>query len=424
MAHLDGAVESVERMEDGSHQVRIINSEMDSNSQELPPGALLLVRPGEAVNQGATLAVVLDTAAAAPAIPSDTDAAGNNRRSPAAYGRPHHPGNSRRQRRGSRHRRRRHQRNLAGGRIPHTTMSPPGRNRWCSPAIWVYAGQTLSTGQLPLPEVLEIRGIDGLHRYFIEEVQEVYRSQGVSIHDKHVEVILRQMLRRVEILQAGDTEFIPGDVVDKFRFQEQNDMALAAGGEPATARTMLLGVSKASLTTDSFLAKASFQETTKVLTMAAVASDRDWLRGLKENVIIGRLIPARLESLLDAEHELAMREALDRFEPEMPAWLAGDVDPAAAFGILGEGAMGAGAGAGMDVIDNEFIAGQTVPVFCRRQRRPRRRLRRGGWPRRRLPGSHRRGGGRTGAARPVANRCRIGNRPGSGALGFAHLFAL
>ena len=98
--------------------------------------------------------------------------------------------------------------------------------------------------------------------------------------------------------------------------------------------------------------------------MAAVASDRDWLRGLKENVIIGRLIPARLESLLDAEHELAMREALDRFEPEMPAWLAGDVDPAAAFGILGEGAMGAGAGAGMDVIDNEFIAGQTVPAFA------------------------------------------------------------
>ena len=372
MAHLDGAVESVERMEDGSHQVRIINSDTDSNSQELPPGALLLVRPGEAVNEGATLAVVLDTAASAPAILSGVDpGADPGSDSDADAG----ASADALQLTGARVIREIRAANegevaIGANDITVTWREDESRTYYVparqEPLVQagdtVYAGQTLSTGQLPLPEVLEIRGIDGLHRYFIEEVQEVYRSQGVSIHDKHIEVILRQMLRRVEILQAGDTAFLPGDVVDKFRFQEQNELALAAGGEPATARTMLLGVSKASLTTDSFLSKASFQETTKVLTMAAVASDRDWLRGLKENVIIGRLIPARLESLLEAEHELAMREALDRFEPDMPAWLAGDVDPAAAFGILGDGALGAGAG--MDVIDNELIAGQTVPAFA------------------------------------------------------------
>ena len=189
----------------------------------------------------------------------------------------------------------------------------------------VMAGDALVEGPLDLRELLDIRGLEGLQHYMVDEVQEVYRSQGVSIHDKHIEVILRQMLRRVEVESAGDTEFLPGDVIDKFRFQDQNNHVLAEGGEPATAKTMLLGVSKAALTTDSFLSKASFQETTKVLTMAAVASDRDWLRGLKENVIIGRLIPARLESLLVAEQSLSLSDAFDEFDDDVlaPAWLSG-----------------------------------------------------------------------------------------------------
>ena len=194
-----------------------------------------------------------------------------------------------------------------------------------------------------------------MQHYLVDEVQEVYRSQGVSIHDKHIEVILRQMLRRVQVETAGDTEFIPGDVVDKFRFQDQNAQVLAEGGEPSTAKTLLLGVSKAALTTDSFLSKASFQETTKVLTMAAVASDRDWLRGLKENVIIGRLIPARLESLMEAENAFALREALEDYEQDMmPPWLSGDELPEGLGGPLN---LSDG------MVDEEIISGHAATPF-------------------------------------------------------------
>ncbi|CAI8040163.1 DNA-directed RNA polymerase subunit beta' [Geodia barretti] len=216
----------------------------------------------------------------------------------------------------------------------------------------VNAGAALVDGPLDLRELLDVRGLEGLQHYLVDEVQEVYRSQGVGIHDKHIEVILRQMLRRVQVETSGDTEFIPGDVVDKFRFEDQNQRVLAESGEPSTARTLLLGVSKAALTTDSFLSKASFQETTKVLTMAAVASDRDWLRGLKENVIIGRLIPARLDSLLESERHLLRQESLEDFDVELmaPSWLSGQ--PLAIDGLdAPEGAL--------DLeIDSEVISGQ------------------------------------------------------------------
>ena len=120
----------------------------------------------------------------------------------------------------------------------------------------------------------------------------VYQSQGVGIHDKHIEIILRQMLRRVQVESTGDSEYIPGQMVDRFVFQEQNAKVLAEGGEPTTAKQVLLGITRASLLTDSFLSAASFQETTRVLTQAAVSGAQDFLTGLKENVIIGRLIPA------------------------------------------------------------------------------------------------------------------------------------
>ena len=160
----------------------------------------------------------------------------------------------------------------------------------------VKAGDALISGPLNPHDILHIRGKDELQRYLVDEVQQVYQSQGVSIHDKHIEIILRQMLRRVQVESTGDCDFIPGQMVDKYEFQEKNAKVLAEGGEPATAKPVLLGVTRASLLTDSFLSAASFQETTRVLTQAAVSGAQDWLLGLKENVIIGRLIPAQLKT--------------------------------------------------------------------------------------------------------------------------------
>ena len=131
-----------------------------------------------------------------------------------------------------------------------------------------------------------------MQRYLVNEAQKVYRSQGVDINDKHIEIIVRQMLRRVRIDEPGDTELLPGELSDAAEFQTMNAAIVSQGGEPATASTVLLGITKASLTTDSFLSAASFQNTTWVLTEAAITGKVDYLRGLKENVIIGKLIPA------------------------------------------------------------------------------------------------------------------------------------
>ncbi|MCE2500641.1 MAG: DNA-directed RNA polymerase subunit beta' [Dehalococcoidia bacterium] len=338
LTHIDGIV-SVEEDPNGSRRIRVIYDEEERHDYTLPPGAIRLVEPGEPVSEGKLLAVILNTDAS---IGGEAD-----------------PGAA-----------------LVNSNIVHEIRSDfLGEAEVSSDGItvvWreeesraydvnaqmtlrvsdgqqVMAGDALVDGPLDLRELLDVRGLEGLQHYLVDEVQEVYRSQGVSIHDKHIEVILRQMLRRVQVETAGDTEFIPGDVVDKFRFQDQNAQVLAEGGEPATAKTLLLGVSKAALTTDSFLSKASFQETTKVLTMAAVASDRDWLRGLKENVIIGRLIPARLESLIEAENAFALREALEDYEQEMmPQWLSGEELPEGLGGPL-DLAQG--------VVDEEIISG-------------------------------------------------------------------
>jgi DNA-directed RNA polymerase subunit beta' len=126
----------------------------------------------------------------------------------------------------------------------------------------------------------------------MDEIQQVYRLQGVSINDKHVGVIIRQMMRKVEIMRVGDTKFIFGQLVDKYRFHEENRRVIDEGGQPSVARPVFQGISKASLNIDSFLSAASFQETTKVLTNAAIAGSTDYLRGLKENIIIGHPIPA------------------------------------------------------------------------------------------------------------------------------------
>ena len=183
----------------------------------------------------------------------------------------------------------------------------------------VQAGQPLTAGPLNPHDILRIRGSEELQRYLVEEVQKVYRDQGVSIHDKHIEVILRQMLRRVQVESPGDTDLIPQQTVDRFEFRAKNAMMLAEGGEPATAKPVLLGITRASLLTDSFLAAASFQETTRVLTEAVVSGARDRLQGLKENVIIGRLIPARVEAF--KEKPLALdTDVQDAILP--PDWLS------------------------------------------------------------------------------------------------------
>jgi len=160
------------------------------------------------------------------------------------------------------------------------------------PGASVRVGEQLTDGSIDPHEMLEVLGARETQRLLVREVQEVYRSQGVQIHDKHIELIVRQMLRRVTILEPGDTTFLPGELVDRIRFSEENRRVVDEGGEPANGRQILMGITKASLATESWLSAASFQETTRVLTEAAIEGKHDDLLGLKENVIIGKLIPA------------------------------------------------------------------------------------------------------------------------------------
>ena len=156
----------------------------------------------------------------------------------------------------------------------------------------VVPGVLLNAGSVYPQDILRVQGVKGVQDYILEQVQSVYRSQGVEINDKHVEIIVRQMLKKVRIENAGDTNLLPGELVDMVTFQDESAKALQAGGRPALAKRVLLGITKAALATDSFLSAASFQETSRVLTEAAIRTKRDYLVGLKENVIIGKLIPA------------------------------------------------------------------------------------------------------------------------------------
>ena len=157
---------------------------------------------------------------------------------------------------------------------------------------YVEAGDELTEGSVNPHDILKIKGVKGVQKYLIQEVQRVYRLQGVEINDKHIEVIVRQMLRKVKIEDPGDTKLLPGGLVDMFEFEAENEKALAQGLRPAEGKRALLGITKATLATDSFLSAASFQETTRVLTEAAIKGKIDPLVGLKENVILGKLIPA------------------------------------------------------------------------------------------------------------------------------------
>ena len=190
----------------------------------------------------------------------------------------------------------------------------------------VEAGEQLCDGARSPHDILAIRGENALQNYLMDEIQQVYRQQGVTINDKHIGIIVRQMLRKVEIVAVGDTRFIYGQQVDKYKFHEENDRVIKEGGQPAIARPMFQGITKASLNIDSFISAASFQETTRVLTNAAIAGVTDNLRGLKENVIIGHMIPAgtgirnyknvKLFDDKSTDLDLQMEEILERRKQE------------------------------------------------------------------------------------------------------------
>jgi DNA-directed RNA polymerase subunit beta' len=183
-------------------------------------------------------------------------------------------------------------------------LIPRGKHITVRESDRVKAGEPLMEGSENPHDILAVLGDKQLQEYLVNEVQEVYRLQGVTINDKHIEIIVRQMLRRVRIEEVGDTDFVVGELVDRFVFNEENDKVVEGEGRPATAKPILLGITKASLSTDSFISAASFQETTRVLTEAAISGKVDDLRGLKENVIVGRLIPAGTGLSLYAKSEL------------------------------------------------------------------------------------------------------------------------
>jgi DNA-directed RNA polymerase subunit beta' len=178
----------------------------------------------------------------------------------------------------------------------------------------VRAGDALTDGPVDPHDILEVQGEYAVQEYLLSKVQEVYRLQGVKINDKHIEVIIRQMMRKVVIQESGDTEFLPKQQVDRIKFLKDNERISEKDGKTSTARTILLGITKASLGTESFISAASFQETTKVLTEAAVSGKIDDLRGLKENVIMGHLIPAGTGSQIYKGLEMQVDEP----EEELP----------------------------------------------------------------------------------------------------------
>ncbi len=276
LSEIDGIVEVIETQE--VRKVRVTSSESYLDEYALPAGAEVVVDNGDWVEAGTTLAVLKPTAPEAPATT----------RQPAVV--EQYPVIAR----------------VAGyvvnedGHLyiryeeveEREYIIPSGSHIRVRSGDRVKAGDQLSDGAVDPQDILRILGREAVQQYLVEEVQKVYRSQGVNINDKHIEIIIRQMLRRVRVESPGDTELLPGDLIDRFDYESINAKVLAEGGEPATAQTVLLGITRASLHTNSWLAAASFQETTRVLTEAAIWGKTDKLLGLKENVIIGKLIPA------------------------------------------------------------------------------------------------------------------------------------
>jgi DNA-directed RNA polymerase subunit beta' len=229
----------------------------------------------------------------------------------------------------------------------------------------INAGRQLNEGSVYPHELLAIRGRTETEVYLVKEVQEVYKSQGVDINDKHIELIVRQMLKKVRVDQKGDTDYLPGQFVDRFEFAKANDAVIAKGGETAQYEDIILGITKASLNTDSFLSAASFQETTKVLTDAALEGKIDRLNGLKENVIIGKLIPAATGLKRYRRIEIEPAEPLPRAIDDVG--LLDQDEIAAELGLAGGDALNGGYGQEFDadLASLEKIgAGGTDPGFA------------------------------------------------------------
>jgi DNA-directed RNA polymerase subunit beta' len=268
MSEIDGVVEITKDENSGARTVRVVSTNVFFDEYPLPEGSQVLAENQEWVSKDQVIALM-----------------------PAEDGGDPIPVRARTEGEVS---------ILADGRLgirfeEHEERSysiPAARNIAVSNGQKIRAGTPITSGQRDPQDVLRIQGRDAVQMYLVKEVQRVYRNTGVYLNDKHIEVIIRQMLRRVKVDEPGDTEMLPDDLVDRFVYADANARVLAEGGEPATAQTVLLGVTKASLNTDSFLAAASFQETTRVLTGAAVEAQTDHLVGLKENVIIGKPIPA------------------------------------------------------------------------------------------------------------------------------------
>jgi DNA-directed RNA polymerase subunit beta' len=206
--------------------------------------------------------------------------------------------------------------------VAHDYLIPKDKHVTVHDGQVVNKGETIVDGPAEPHDILRLLGVEALARYITDEVQDVYRLQGVKINDKHIEVIVRQMLRRVQVVDPGDTRFIIGEQVERSELLDENDRATSDGKKPASFEYMLLGITKASLSTDSFISAASFQETTRVLTEAAIMGKRDELRGLKENVIVGRLIPAgtglAYHNNRKRQHQLELAGGL-LLPPEEPA---------------------------------------------------------------------------------------------------------
>ena len=294
----------------GTPVVRVVNSFPFTDAYAIPEGYAPAVANGDRVEAGAPIA------AAVPA-PAPEAADADAQSAPVAL--PDLPDLLARVSGGVK---------IADGRIEIETVDVEIRDhavdatdqRLVRTGDHVHAGQKLTNGVKDPHDILRIEGTEATQRYLLEQVQTVYRNQGVTINDKHIEVIIRQILRWVRVENIGDADLLPNQLIDRYEFQEINEKTMAEGGEPATSKPEILGVTRASLNTDSFLAKASFQETVRVLTEAAILGEVDYLRGLKENVIIGRLIPARLDTSEEG------RALLGIPEPAVPAPLDPAVD--------------------------------------------------------------------------------------------------
>nr|MBA2682003.1 DNA-directed RNA polymerase subunit beta' [Ktedonobacteraceae bacterium] len=268
IAEIDGVVEIIKDENSSARTVRVVSTNVFFDEYPLPEGATQLVADKDKVQKDQVIAMMPAEAGAEPQ-PVKARTEGEIVINPD---------------------------NLLSIRFEEreerSYVIPVARSITVTNGQKIQAGTGLTSGQRDPQDVLRIQGREAVHLYLVKEVQRVYRNTGVYINDKHIEVIIRQMLRRVKIDDSGDTEMLPNDLVDRFVYADNNAHILAEGGEPAKAQTVLLGVTKASLNTDSFLAAASFQETTRVLTEAAIEGQTDHLVGLKENVIIGKLIPA------------------------------------------------------------------------------------------------------------------------------------